>query len=109
MTEFLSYDTIAFNVAKIASRAMGLVIYKSKLNGGFPYDCFSKLYHSLVWSVIDYGSCIWGTNRRNCIEALSPTGSALARTDLSPLTNGNWVIHAEYSCFLHPPFLAKIG
>ena len=40
---------------------------------------------------------------------LSPTGSALARTDLSPLTNGNWVIHAEYSCFLHPPFLAKIG
>ena len=25
------------------------------------------------------------------------------------LTNGNWVIHAEYSCFLHPPFLAKIG
>ena len=41
--------------------------------------------------------------------ALSPTGSALARTDLSPLTNGNWVIHAAYSCFLHPPFLAKIG
>ena len=41
--------------------------------------------------------------------ALSPTGSALARTDLPPLTNGNWVIHAEYSCFLHPPFLAKIG
>ena len=41
--------------------------------------------------------------------SLSPTGSALARTDLSPLTNGNWVIHAEYSCFLHPPFLAKIG
>ena len=42
-------------------------------------------------------------------DALSPTGNALARTGLSPLTNGNWVIHAEYSCFLHPPFLAKIG
>ena len=40
---------------------------------------------------------------------LKPTGSALARTDLSPLTNGNWVIRADYSCFLHPPFLAKIG
>ena len=42
------------------------------------------------------------------LQPLSPTGSALARTDLSPLTNGNWVIHAEYSCFLHLPFLAKI-
>ena len=41
--------------------------------------------------------------------ALSPTGSALARTGLSPLTNRNWVIPVEYSCFLHPPFLAKIG
>ena len=42
-------------------------------------------------------------------KSLSPTGSAQARTDLSPLTNGNWVIHVEYSCLLHPPFLAKIG
>ena len=36
MTEFLSYDAMASNVAKSASRALGLVIYKSKLNGGFP-------------------------------------------------------------------------
>ena len=41
MTEFTSYDTMASNVAKSASRALGLVIYKSKLNGGFPYECFS--------------------------------------------------------------------
>ena len=40
---------------------------------------------------------------------LSPTGSALLRTDLSPLTNGIWEIHAECSCFLHLPLLAKIG
>ena len=41
--------------------------------------------------------------------ALSPTGSALARTDLSPLTNGIWEIHAGCSCFLHLQLLAKIG
>ena len=42
-------------------------------------------------------------------SALSPTGSALLRTDLSPLTNGIWVIHARCSCFLHLHLLAKIG
>ena len=46
----------------------------------------------------------WITEGWTPEHALSPTGSALARTYLSPLTNGNWVIHAEYSCFLHPPF-----
>ena len=70
MTEFLSYGTMASNVAKSASRALGLVIYKSKLNGGFPYEYFSKLYDSLVWPVIDYGSCIWGTNRRVLLSGL---------------------------------------
>ena len=33
-------------------------------------NVFSKLYYSLVWPVMDYGSCIWGTNRRNCTEAV---------------------------------------
>ena len=42
-------------------------------------------------------------------KALSPTGSALARTDLSPLTNGIWEIHAGCSCFLHLQLLAKIS
>ena len=61
---------MATYVAKSASRALGLVKYTSKLNGGFPYECLSKLYDSLVWPLIDYGSCIWGTNRRSCIEAV---------------------------------------
>ena len=43
------------------------------------------------------------------IRSLSPTGSALARTDLSPLTNGIWEIHAGCSCLLHLQLLAKIG
>ena len=58
----------------------------------------------------DHGSMRFGHIRDN-VQALplSPTGSALARTDLSPLTNGNWDIHARCSCFLHLHLLAKIG
>ncbi|MCG8033469.1 MAG: reverse transcriptase family protein, partial [Candidatus Thiodiazotropha taylori] len=70
LTEFLNYDTMASNVAKSASRALGLVIHKSKLNGGFPFKCFTKLYDSLVWPIMDYGSSIWGTSKRSCIESV---------------------------------------
>ena len=70
LTEFLNYDIMAANVAKSASRALGLVIHKSKLNGGFPFECFTKLYDALVWPVVEYGSSIWGTRKRSCIEAV---------------------------------------
>ena len=70
LTEFLDFDIMSRNVAKSASRALGLVIYKSKLNGGFSFRSFSKLYDALGWPIIDYGSCIWGTSRRSCIEAV---------------------------------------
>ena len=70
LTEFLDYDIMAANVAKSSSRALGLVIHKSKLNGGFPYECFTKLYDTLVWPIVEYGSCIWGTRKRTCIEAV---------------------------------------
>ena len=50
-----------------------------------------------------------GMDRNGLTDSLSPTGSALARTDLSPLTNGIWEIHAGCSCFLHLQLLAKIG
>ena len=39
----------------------------------------------------------------------SPTGSALLHTDLSPLTNGIWEIHAGCSCLLHLQLSAKFG
>ena len=70
LTEFLNYDIMAANVAKSASRALGLVIHKSKLNGGFPFECFTKLYDALVWPIVEYGSSIWGTRKRSCIEAV---------------------------------------
>ena len=55
---------------KSAHRALGLLISKVKLNGGVPYECFVKLYDSLVWSVINYGASIWGTRVYPAIEAV---------------------------------------
>ena len=60
LTEFLDYDMLAKTVAKSAHRALGLLIAKSKKNGGFKYDTFTKLYDTLVGSVINYGAAIWG-------------------------------------------------
>ena len=57
-------------VAKSASRALGLLIVKSKIHGGFQHNIFSKLYDTMVWSVINYGSCIWGTRDFSCINAV---------------------------------------
>ena len=34
------------------------------------------------------------------VVSLSPTGSSLLHTGLSPLTNGIWEIHAVYTCFV---------
>ena len=61
-TEFLDLNIMASVVAKSASRALGLVKYKCKSNGGFPYQRFTKMYDSLVWP-IDYSSSIWGTTK----------------------------------------------
>ena len=61
---------MASSVAKSASRALGLVIHKSKQNGGFPFECFTKLCDSMVWPIIEYGSSIWETCKRSCIEAV---------------------------------------
>ncbi|KAL5006619.1 hypothetical protein ScPMuIL_015425 [Solemya velum] len=57
-------------VARSASRALGLVIAKSRTFGDLPYQTFTKLYDSLVWPVIGYGAAIWGTTSHPCIEAV---------------------------------------
>ena len=59
-TEHLNYNIMAKTVAQSASRALGLLIAKCKQAGDFAYSIYTKLYDSLVWSIIDYGSAIWG-------------------------------------------------
>ena len=69
-TDNIDLKYMAEQVAISAHRALGIVIAKSKAFGGLPYDCFSKLYNSLVQSVLDYGACVWGLQEFECINAV---------------------------------------
>ena len=57
-------------VAQSASRALGLLISKSKSLGGMPYECFSKCYDATVQSIIDYSAAVWGTKSISSISAV---------------------------------------
>ena len=70
LTEHLDYNVTAKIVAQSASCALGFLIAKYKSIGGMPHDVFSKLFDSLVWSVISYGAAIWGYKSFSCINAV---------------------------------------
>lgn len=67
---FLNYNDTAKAVAKAASRSLGLLVAKCKANGGFEYSVFTKLFDTLVMSVIEYGAAIWGAREYLCINAI---------------------------------------
>ena len=66
----LDFKVTAESVAKSANRALGLLIAKSKACGGLPYNCFSKLYESMVIPIIMYGASVWGHKQYSCINAV---------------------------------------
>jgi len=70
LTEFLKYDDMAKAVAKSASRSLGLLIANCKTNGEFEFSTFSKLFETLVMSVIEYGASIWGNKDFSCINSV---------------------------------------
>ena len=70
LTEHLDFNAMAAQVAKSASRALGLVIAKYKSFGGLPFDTYCKLYDSVVWSTISYGSAVWGDREFSVINAV---------------------------------------
>ena len=53
-----------------ASRALGLVISKCKVFGGFQCSTFTKLFDSMVWPTINYSAPIWGDKSYSCINAV---------------------------------------
>ena len=58
LTEHLAHYLTAKNVAKAANGALGLISAKDKAFGGLPYKAFTKLFDTMVWSVISFGSGI---------------------------------------------------
>ena len=73
MNEFLDFSV----KAKLAIRALGLLIAKRKSTGGIPYDVFTKLYDSMVWPVIAYGASVWGDKTYLCINAVQNRAMSL--------------------------------
>ena len=51
---------MADQIAASAQRALGMLIVKSKSLGGLSFQCYTKLYQSLVQSILDYGVSVWG-------------------------------------------------
>ena len=68
--EHLDWNVTPKVFAQSANRALGLLIAKSKSLGGIPYRVFTKLYDSMVWSVVAYGASVWGTRQFSCIDAV---------------------------------------
>ena len=57
--------------AKSASRAcLSLGITKYKSCGGLAFRTYTKLYETMVWSIIGYGASIWGSKVYNCINSV---------------------------------------
>jgi hypothetical protein len=70
LSEHLNFNITATAVAKAAQRALGLLIAKDKAHGGFTFDIFTRLYNTLVQSVINYGSAVWGQKNISAINAV---------------------------------------
>ena len=70
LTEHMDYDFMAKEVSKAAHRALGLIIAKSKVLGGMPFETFTTLYNACVLPVITYGAAIWGQKQYSCIDAV---------------------------------------
>ena len=70
LNEHLDYNVTARYVAKAGNRALGLIIAKDKAFGGLAFRTFTKLYGTMVWSVISYAVGIWGQKQYSCINAV---------------------------------------
>ena len=67
--QYLDTKEIVGKVNLAARRALGCLISKAKALGGLSYNTYTYLYDTLVAPVMDYSSCIWGSEHYNTLEA----------------------------------------
>ena len=70
LDEHLDYNTTACVLADSAGRALGSIYNKFKLNKGFGYNTYSKMYESGVIPILDYCSGVWGYNKLDRIDTV---------------------------------------
>jgi hypothetical protein len=68
--ENLDLNFTVREVAKSASRALGVIIAKFKSSGGMSYHCYTKLYETMVQPVLMYGAALWGTSEHKIIATV---------------------------------------
>ncbi len=70
LTEFMDMSVTAKHITWAVHRALGLLIAKGRIHGGFPFEVFSMLYDSLGEPIMDYGTSVWGHKSFSCIDAV---------------------------------------
>ena len=60
----------AKEIAKSATRALGVMICKFKALGGLSYTCFKKLYDASVESILRYGAGVWGDKEYRTLSTI---------------------------------------
>jgi hypothetical protein len=70
LNETLDWDKTVKVLAKSASRALGVVIAKSKASGGFDYYTYTHLYDAAVRPILEYGAEIWGHKEYSSLNAV---------------------------------------
>ena len=68
--EHLTMTKAATELAKSASRALGVLFGKMIATGGLSYSVYTKLYSTMVEPILFYGSSVWGTKQYNVINAV---------------------------------------
>ena len=60
LDEYLTFSKTTNVLSTAGGRALGSMINKYKAINDLGYDTYTKLYHSLVAPITDYGSAVWG-------------------------------------------------
>ncbi len=60
LDEYLTFSKTTNILSTAGGRALGGMINKYKSLDNLGYDTYTKLYHSLVAPITDYGSAVWG-------------------------------------------------
>ncbi len=64
LTEHLDYQLMPKVVTQSANRPLGVLVAKSKVTGGMPYDVFVQLHKCIC------PTTIWGTGNCFCIKSV---------------------------------------
>ena len=74
-TQNLDLSVTVREISKSASRALGLIISKFKMNGGMTYNCYTRLFESLVQPILLYGACIFGATEQKVLNTVQNKAS----------------------------------